>query len=259
MDKNIKVSVIIPTYNRADLISEAIESVLVQTYKDLEIIVIDDASTDTTQEILKNFSSKHNNILITRHETNQGISVTRNEGLALARGKYIAMLDSDDIWLDPTKLEQQVTFLDNYTDHLIVGTFMTVIDEKGVKGNEIKFETEDSAIRTKLLGTNQFMQSSLVFNKEAAQNAGGYDATLPTMEDHDLWLKMLKIGKGANLPIFGLGYRVHAGSVSMQKRRRIAVDEFRVIRRHLRTYPKGSLHALTKGFARVVLAYLNLY
>ena len=105
-----KVSVIIPTYNRAELLKVAIASVLSQTYKDFEIIVIDDASHDNTQELLTSLKDKR--IRYIRHETNKRISAARNTGIVNSHGNYIAFLDDDDEWL-PEKLQLQVDFLEN--------------------------------------------------------------------------------------------------------------------------------------------------
>src|SRR5690349_3602213 len=102
-----KVSVIIPTYNRAQFIARAVDSVLEQTYKDFEIIVIDDGSSDNTQEILKAYEGKIRYV----YQQNKGISAARNRGIQEAKGEYIAFLDSDDVW-KPEKLSVQVAILD---------------------------------------------------------------------------------------------------------------------------------------------------
>jgi len=96
MNKNPKVSVIIPTYNRAHLIGRAIQSVLNQTYQDFELIVVDDGSTDNTNEVIKEFSQKDKRILYIKHDKNKGGSAARNTGIKAARGEYIAFQDSDD-------------------------------------------------------------------------------------------------------------------------------------------------------------------
>jgi len=104
MIKNPTISVIIPTYNRANFIDVAIKSVLNQSYQDFEIIIVDDGSTDNTEEIVKNFNDFRINYFF--HKFNQGISAARNTGIKACQGKYIAFLDSDDEWL-PEKLDKK--------------------------------------------------------------------------------------------------------------------------------------------------------
>lgn len=107
MNKNPTVSVIIPTYNRAHLVGRAIQSVLNQTYKDFELIIVDDGSTDNTEDIIKKYQKKDERIKYIRRKKNKGGSVARNTGINAAIGEYIAFLDSDDEWLTE-KLERQM-------------------------------------------------------------------------------------------------------------------------------------------------------
>ena len=108
-----RVSVVIPTYNRREYVQEAIDSVLAQSYTDYELIVVDDGSNDSTGEALH---SRYGDRLAYEWRPNAGVSAARNRGLELARGEFIAFLDSDDVWL-PQKLQQQVAFLDESPGH----------------------------------------------------------------------------------------------------------------------------------------------
>ena len=105
------VSVVITTFNRAQYIVKAIDSALAQTYKNLEIIVLDDCSHDNTPQILSEYSRKDNRIKIFRNETNLGVAKNLNKGVGLSQCKYIAILDSDDSWCDKDKIQKQVDFL----------------------------------------------------------------------------------------------------------------------------------------------------
>ena len=117
---NPRVSVILPTYNRAQLIAQAIQSVLDQTYQDFELIIVDDGSKDETEEVVNSFDDER--IRYARHEENKGANAARNTGIAMARGEYIAFQDSDDKWL-PEKLERQMRiFLITSTDIGVVYT-----------------------------------------------------------------------------------------------------------------------------------------
>ncbi len=105
------ISVIMPTYNRAELLPRAINSILWQTYKDFEFIIVDDGSTDDTARLLKEYADKDKRIRILRNEKNKGIAYSRQRGLDAARGKYIAVMDSDD-WSVPERLQKQIDFMD---------------------------------------------------------------------------------------------------------------------------------------------------
>jgi len=130
MVENPTVSVIIPAYNQANFIGKAIESVLRQTYQDFEIIVIDDGSTDNTEEITRGFKDKRVKY-IKKYKKNRGISVARNIGIKTARGKYIALLDSDDEWL-PEKLDKQINILQSESPEVgVVYSNLCYIDENG--------------------------------------------------------------------------------------------------------------------------------
>ena len=120
------VSVVIPTYNRAQLVTEAIDSVLMQTYKDYEIIVVDDGSTDDTEQVLVPYRDRIRYI----YQENQGGAAARNAGIRNSKGTYIAFLDSDDLWL-PSKLEKQVAVLNEYEDIALVYSNISYCDDRG--------------------------------------------------------------------------------------------------------------------------------
>ena len=139
MNKNPTVSVIIPTYNRAHLVDRAIQSVLNQTYKDFELIIVDDGSTDNTEDIIKEFQKKDERIKYIRHEENRGGSAARNTGIKAAKGEYIAFLDSDDEWL-PIKLGRQISEFTNKSKIALVYTGRIIIEE-GERESECSRQT----------------------------------------------------------------------------------------------------------------------
>ena len=130
MDKNL-ISIIIITRNRAGFISKAIESALGQSFPDWELIIIDDASQDNTGEIIKSYIAKDARIKYFRNDEHLRISKSRNKALSLARGEYVAVLDSDDVWSDRDKLKKQYEFLERNKDYVLVGGGVIVIDEFG--------------------------------------------------------------------------------------------------------------------------------
>src|SRR5574344_2461092 len=123
------ISIIICTYNRADLLPKAIASVLSQSYQDFELIIIDDASTDNTKDVIPN----DDRIKYYKNEVNLGISKSRNLGVSLSCGQYIAMLDSDDYWLDNNKLQKQLEVINQDSKIGLVGTGIILVDEQGNK------------------------------------------------------------------------------------------------------------------------------
>jgi len=260
VDKNIVsrmipcVSIIIPTYNRASLLIEAIQSVLIQTFSDFEIIIIDDASSDNTLEVVKPFLSDHR-VLFIRNTQNKGIAKSRNLGISIAKGQYIAMLDSDDVWLDSNKLTAQVSYLEKNSDCEVVGTWLIQINELGNHLKKIAFAKTDADIRKSILYRNHIAHSSVLFRKEKALIVGGYDEALETMEDHDFWLRLGSYGEFATLPIYALGYRVHKGSISRTKVKRVAMDELAVVWRY-RNHYQGIIIGMIKGKARIIKSFL---
>lgn len=250
------VTVIILTYNKAHFVSESIQSVLAQNYTNLEIIVIDDASTDSTKEFLELFL-KNNQIRFIQNKKNIGISQNRNYGVFLAKGKFVAMLDGDDVWLDCDKLTKQVKYLEENPECGAVGTWVVQIDEYGSNIKKIAYEEKDESLRKSILYRNPMANSSVLFRREVAQRVGGYDDSLVTMEDHDLWLKIGVQSTLATLPIYALGYRVYQGNITKSRKIRIALDELRVVWRHRRGY-QGATIGIAKGILRLIKTVLIL-
>ncbi|MGD8447855.1 MAG: glycosyltransferase [Desulfobacterales bacterium] len=183
--KKPRVSVIIPTYNRGWIIREAIDSVMVQDYRDFELIVVDDGSTDNTPDILDSFRDE---IRVLRQE-NQGVSAARNRGLATASGRFIAFLDSDDLWL-PQKLLRQVEFFNKNPDAQICQTEETWI-RKGVRVNPKKRHKKPRGmIFEPSLALCLVSPSAVMIRASLFEKVGGFDETLPACEDYDLWLRI---------------------------------------------------------------------
>ena len=160
MDKNIKLSVIIPTYNDSKHIKNSIDSVLGQSFKDLEIIIIDDGSTDNTKDILKTYIES--NKIIYLYQENKGQLHAKNNGILVAKGNYLAFLDSDDEWIDNDKLTKQVNFLDKNPEYVLIGTSGVVVDENKNKITNYNVPLDDLTIRSNILLKNPFIQSSVV-------------------------------------------------------------------------------------------------
>ncbi len=183
------VSVIIPTYNRRAYVQEAIESVLAQTYTDYEIIVIDDGSTDGTAEALR---EQYGDRIRYEWQENQGVSAARNHGIELACGKYIAFLDSDDLWC-PEKLEKQIAYLERHPSTGMVFSEAWVIDSKGTLVSTSKLNeaisAESLSLESLCYENHINVPSSVVVDKGIIETAGGFDHSMSQGEDYDLFLR----------------------------------------------------------------------
>jgi glycosyltransferase involved in cell wall biosynthesis len=208
-----KISVIIPTYNRAHLLNRTIQSVLNQTFHDLEIIIVDDASTDGTEELIKNFNDSR--ILYFRHEKNKGGSATRNTGIKHASGEFVAFLDSDDEWL-PEKLEKQMEIFDKAPKTL--GVVYTAFRYEGGKsritipkyrGNIFEFILVNNCVGT---------ASTPLIKKECFIKTGIFDEQLPCGQDWDLWIRLAQHYEFDFLREILVRYYPQSNSISMDKK-----------------------------------------
>lgn len=185
------VSVIIPTYNRAHLVGRAIRSVLNQTYQDFEVIVVDDGSTDNTEEVVKSFNDSR--IRYVRHEQNRGGAAARNTGIKMAQGEYIAFQDSDDEWL-PEKLEKQMKVFENAPAK--VGVVYTGF--WSIEGNVKKYSLDreirhkEGDIHSQILQGNFIATPTAVVKKVCFEKAGMFDERLPRLQDWELWIRVSK-------------------------------------------------------------------
>ncbi|RLA78766.1 MAG: glycosyltransferase family 2 protein [Deltaproteobacteria bacterium] len=181
-----EVSVIIPTYNRKEMVQEAVESVLSQTYQDFELIVVDDGSEDGTREMIQR---EFPGLLTYIYQENQGVSRARNRGIETSRGKYIAFLDSDDLWLKK-KLERQVQFMQQNPEAMICYTDEIWI-RRGVRVNPKKKHAKHSGwIYPQCLPLCIISPSSVLMRRELLEEVGGFDPEFPVCEDYDLWLRV---------------------------------------------------------------------
>lgn len=178
------VSVIIPTYNRHELVREAIASVLAQSFSDFELIVVDDGSEDGTAEAVREFPEVRY-----VYQPNRGVSAARNHGVFLSTGALIAFLDSDDLW-QPQKIEQQVKFLIECPEAQICQTEEIWL-RNGVRVNpHNKHRKAGGDIFARSLELCLVSPSSVMMRRELFERMGGFDETLPACEDYDLWLRI---------------------------------------------------------------------
>ncbi|MEI6494712.1 MAG: glycosyltransferase [bacterium] len=212
-----KVSVILPVYNSAHYIREAIESVLAQTFTDFEFIIIDDGSTDGTTDILKELTDPRITLI---NRENRGLVDSLNEGLAFAHGEYVARMDADDI-MAPERLAKQVHYLDNNVHIAIVGSWAETIDHNGNKLGLYNYPpVSRKGLRAYILKHNPFIHSTVMFRREVILRVGGY-RHYQYIEDYELWTRVIAKYRGANLPEALTKYRIHSNSVTSKHRYRM--------------------------------------
>ncbi len=208
-----RVTVFIPVYNRERYIGAAITSILAQSFTDYELLLIDDGSTDRSVEIMRSYSDPR--IRVVCNGANLGIPKTRNRGLQLARGEYIALLDSDDV-AHPRRLEKQVAFLDRHPDYAQVGSWDRAIDEQGRLLKKVKRQpVRPDDIHAQLL-FRCCLSNRSIMARTAILRAYGYRDDYPRCQDYELHVRLAKCYKLGNLPdvlVFG---RVHPQQITWQ-------------------------------------------
>lgn len=194
-----KISVIMSVYNGQKYLKEAIESILNQTFKDFEFLIINDGSTDKTPEILEKYKRQDRRIKIINNAKNIGLTKSLNKGINIARGEYIARMDADDISL-PERLEKQINFLDSHSEIGLLGAAYFEINEKGeIIGKKI-FPVSDQELRKRLIRFNPFFHASIMIRKKILNEVGGYNEEIKRAQDYELWFRIAKKTKIANLP-----------------------------------------------------------
>jgi glycosyltransferase involved in cell wall biosynthesis len=204
------VSVIVPTYNYAHFVTEAVDSALAQSYPHREIIVVDDGSTDDTRSVLAPYGDRVRYL----HQENQGLSGARNTGIRAAEGEYIALLDADDAW-HPRKLELQVAYLRDHPEVGLVGA--SLFTDRRLCWPEIgdlSSVAADTYRLEELVGKMRFGPSSVVMRRSCLDEVGLFDPTLRCVEDRDLWVRFASRFRVAMLHAPLLWYRQHPASLS---------------------------------------------
>ena len=212
-----KISVVMPVYNAEAYLSEAIESILNQTFTNFEFIIVYDASTDNSYKIIEEFLKKDKRIIFLINKNNLGLAESRTKGTKYATGKYLAVADADDISI-PTRLEKQYNYLEKHSDFGVVGGFIQLFDSQTQKIIGVrKYYEDDSNLRKRLFLYCPIAQPVCMIRKEVFDNIGYYDPKYPLAEDLDLWFRIGTRYKFANIQEILLKYRVHKNSTTISK------------------------------------------
>ncbi len=211
VSQNTLVSVVIPAFNAEAYIGGAVESVLSQTHQNLELLVVDDGSTDDTRDTVTRIEDPRLELL---SQTNEGVSRARNEGLSRTKGPFIAFLDADDYWL-PEKIATQLEAFGQAPNLMAVGSLMHYVSPTGktlgIAGKVVMDKDQKRVAEGKLM---PFPISSTLFRRSAVEAAGGFDPSLQQAQDTDLLSRVATMGKISCLPRVLGAYRIHPQSKS---------------------------------------------
>lgn len=213
--KNPKVTVLMTVYNAEEYLDEAIQSILRQDFADFEFLIINDGSSDKSQDILDRYIAIDKRIKII-NQKNIGLVASLNKGVRLARGKYIARMDSDDISMSK-RLSRQVIFLNSHPKVMLVGGCFEIIDEEGNFLDRVFTPLNDRDIRRSFLMKNVFGHASVMYRRDAVLQAGGYSDQVGPTEDLELWMRLSQKGQIAALPYCLMRYRINRNGISNTK------------------------------------------
>ncbi len=215
------VSVVMSVFNGERFLREAVESILAQSFHDFEFVVINDGSTDGTPSILDSYAGSDSRVRVYQQE-NKGLIESRNRGCGLARGKYIAQMDADDIAVRD-RIQWQIEFMERHAEIGVVGGAVEFIDRAGRAFECVRYPVENEEIKGALLLSNPLADPAVLIRKEAFSSVGGYRRPFNFAPDYDLWLRIAERWPLANLDAVVLKYRIHPDQMSCEKARQTAL------------------------------------
>lgn len=204
------ISVVMPVYNGERYLRQSVESILNQTWRDFEFIIIDDGSTDATAEIVQQFEDKR--ILVIRNSANLGLTASLNKGIAAAKGKFIARMDADDISL-PERFEKQIGFFRTHPEIEALGTSTLYIDEHGNRTENNFLPTSHFCIKWELNFNSPIAHPTVMMTRRVIKECGGYTPSFEYAVDYWLWWRISELAILGNLPEPLLLYRLHSANV----------------------------------------------
>jgi len=247
-----RVSILLITYNRPQFVGGAIKSAQGQSLKDWELIIVDDSENAAVEHEVKKSAASEPRISYFHRPQKGTIANASNFGLKQAKGEYVAILDDDDWWTDPHKLEKQVKFLDEHSDCVGCGGGFVIVNEKGEETGKVLKPETDEAIRRVALYANPMANATTMFRRAAARAIGDYDESCKQFADLDFWLSMGTKGKLYNFPEYFLAYRMWTSGASFKNQKQNADSGRAIVLKHRGEYP-GFWKAIT--LADLYVAY----
>jgi glycosyltransferase involved in cell wall biosynthesis len=258
-------SVIIPCFNHAAFVGEAIESILAQSMGDLELIVVDDCSRDNSKEVIEKFVASDPRVRSIYHEVNQGISPTRDDAIRVANGQYLAFCDADDVWM-PTKLARQLELLEKHPGHYVAYCDAAIINECGIETGE-RFSDQfpvpgngSGRLFDKLCTRNFINIQTAILRRECITEAGYFDdgEGIKLVDDWWFWLRVSYRNLFAYSDEVLAKYRVHQGSTGAVQRPAYKINRIKLFHRILRHYPGISSKAKSEIYYHIGMALAGL-
>lgn len=222
---NKKISIVLPVHNGSVYIADSINSILAQTYKNWELIIVDDCSTDSTPEIIRHYTESDSRIIIYRNERNLGLPNSLNAGFSLASGDYYTWTSDDNLYL-PEALEKMIDVLEKEPEFLMVYADFTIIDTSGNRIEERKLPKPQYIVTRNICG------ACFLYRAETAKQIGPYDPETVLAEDYDYWIRIYKQGNIRHLSEILYLYRMHPKSLSSTKRELVKEQTYKVIEKH---------------------------
>ena len=253
---NPKVSIIMGVWNGAQHLKESINSILTQTFSDVEFVVVNDASTDDTAHILAAYAAQDPRITVVTNAQNLGLTRSLNVGIRASRGTYIARMDAGDT-SEPTRFAEQVQFLDEHPDHGLVGAWTHVIDEDSHIIGEMKYPTDNVSLKKDLIKYNPFVHSSVMMRRDIVEKAGLYNESWKYAQDYELFFRMSKYAKIANIGAYLASYRMSPVSITSRKNKQQVIFAIRACIKAIREGQYGI--ASYRFVLKPLLGYLMPY
>jgi|SRR3989344_3638968 len=212
--KNPKISVLMPVYNSARYLKVSVQSILNQTFKDFEFIIVDDMSFDKSWKIIKDLAKKDKRIVTFKNAKHLRTTKSLNIGLAIAKGKYIARMDADD-WSYPDRLEKQFKFMETHPEVGVSGGSIEVCDKKLKILNIRRYPLDDLKVRRIIFRFSPFAHPATIWRKKILDQVGGYNENIPLSQDYELYFRIGRICKFGNIQDILIKLRTHDDSSSI--------------------------------------------
>lgn len=224
-----KISIVLPSYNRANMIAKTIESCLLQTHKNIELIIVDDCSSDNSAEIISYYAQKDNRIKFIQNKKNKKLPGTLNVGFDAATGEYFTWISDDNIFT-PNALEVMLSVLKSQKDvGLVYSNYITIND----KGKELAHIYQESP---EYLSIRDCVGACFLYSASIAKKVGGYNEELFLIEDYEFFLRMGLKTKFAHIPEFLYYYRIHSGSLTQSQKEEIKLAKIRLKKEFSKKY-----------------------
>ena len=212
-----RVCVLMSVHNARKTLAQTVDSILNQTLRDFEFLIIDDASTDASRDMLQRYAAQDNRIRLVRHDQNAGLTQRLNEGIRLTNCELIARMDADDEAM-PERLKVQCEFMDAHPTVALAGSFIYAMGRSAKYDRLITYPTSHAEISTKLRQDNCLAHPTVIFRRDAVMTVGLYRPEFKAAQDYDLWLRLSRKFEIANIPVPLLRYRFAVGGITLARK-----------------------------------------